>query len=106
MRLTEREHLALAALKEADGQSTVADRNLEREDYLFKAIAFRILARYAKRAAMLSAKAKVSDAGERQQPYGASSGTCAAASMEANPQSLGSSAISTWRRNGRKPERL
>jgi len=42
----------------------------------------------------------------QQQPYGASSGTCAAASIGANPESLGSSAISTWRRNGRKPERL
>jgi hypothetical protein len=43
---------------------------------------------------------------QQQQPYGASSGTCAAASIGANPESLGSSAISTWRRNGRKPERL
>jgi hypothetical protein len=32
---------------------------------------------------------------QQQQPYGASSGTCAAASIGANPESLGSSAISS-----------
>ena len=57
MRLTEREHLALAALMEQMANQRWLTA-FEREDYLFKAHRFRILARYAKRAATLSTKSK------------------------------------------------
>jgi len=55
MRLTEREHLALAARMEQCAQQKWLTGE-QREDYLFKAARFRMLARYAKQRAAVGKK--------------------------------------------------